>query len=236
VCPEKFDGEMAAVKRDKLNKEFALQQRRPDLFAMHTARKGKTNRALYYRRLYSLWTRTNKKTILVSVRDDNGVVHIGDGIFDALQAAWKRMLYVVTEPSQYEERVLEEFVVPFDYSTAIPPTIKSYRVFLGNAADSAPGPDGIPYAAWRAAGISGARTLYYYGHHLANGNEPHADCNMSSMVFPPKGEEPEDDANGVVRHVTAVRPLSLKNSDNKTVAGVYNHCAAPVVARCACLG
>ena len=38
----------------------------------------------------------------------------------------------------------------------------------------------------------------------------------------------------MVRHVTAVRPLSLKNSDNKTVAGVYNHCAAPVVARCAC--
>ena len=176
---------------------------------------------------------TAKEKILLGVRDDHGDVHVCEGVSGALRAAWSGAYSAVVEPSKHEERVLEEFVTPFDFSSAKMPSVRSYSAFLCKAADSAPGPDGIPYAAWRAAGADGATTLYNYGRHLANGGVPHAEFNTSLMEFPPKGEEPEDDANGVVRHVMAVRPLSLKNLDNKTVAGVFNQPATPVFAQCA---
>ena len=47
-------------------------------------------------------------------------------------------------------------------------------------------------------------------------------------VFAPKGNEPEDLVE-VIREASVTRPLNIKNTDNKTVAGVINNKWKPII-------
>ena len=46
--------------------------------------------------------------------------------------------------------------------------------------------------------------------------------NLSLSAFPEKGEQEDDTREEVTRDPADTRPLSLKNCDNKTLAGVVN--------------
>ena len=52
------------------------------------------------------------------------------------------------------------------------------------------------------------------------------------MAFPPKGTKP-DDSQECIRTAECTRPITIKNSDNKTIVGVVNNSAALVLAHCA---
>ncbi len=58
---------------------------------------------------------------------------------------------------------------------------------------------------------------------LARGLPPPEGFNEAIAIFPAKGDEPAD-CDGVIRDPAGTRPLSLKNSDNKTLAGIANWC------------
>ena len=66
-------------------------------------------------------------------------------------------------------------------------------------------------------------TLAEAGCALAGGALPPLAFNESIIAFPPKGTDPLDTASAATREPGDTRPLSLKNTDNKTIAGVYNH-------------
>jgi len=89
--------------------------------------------------------------------------------------------------------------------------------------DSAPGPDGIPYAAWRALPDSCLHALYgVYLDLLAGAVEP-ASLNEGLTTFIPKGSSsPHDSSEAVVRPAAATRPITLSNTDAKLLALALN--------------
>ena len=57
--------------------------------------------------------------------------------------------------------------------------------------------------------------------------------NLSTLVLPPKNVQPEE-GSAVVRRPSDTRPLSLKNTDNKTTAAVHVHALQPAHAEWTC--
>ncbi len=78
----------------------------------------------------------------------------------------------------------------------------------------------LPFAAWREA-PGGTLLLHSVLLWLLAGNVMLPDFNASLRVFAAKGSE-DADALGAVRAPSSTQPLALKNTDNKTVAGVVN--------------
>ena len=78
--------------------------------------------------------------------------------------------------------------------------------------------------------MTGATTLAKVGEHLRAGLAMPIDFNQSVSCFPPKGDC-EGDEIECVRWACDTRPLSLKNSDNKIVAGSTNITIRNVVAK-----
>jgi endonuclease/exonuclease/phosphatase family metal-dependent hydrolase len=82
--------------------------------------------------------------------------------------------------------------------------------------DSAPGPDGICYSAWKAAGQVGIEILHNILLDLWNGGLPPPSFRHSLMVFLPKS-----DSQAVGPH--ELRPLALCDSDYKIIMGCINY-------------
>eukprot|EP00959_Pyramimonas_sp_CCMP1952_P069229 1444835-Pyramimonas_sp.AAC.1 len=98
--------------------------------------------------------------------------------------------------------------------------------------DTAPGPDGVPYSAWRVAGDIAIDTLHEAFLHLMSGN-PQApqQLNYCRAAFLPKGTI--ENGGAETRDAAHARMLSLSNSDNKIlsslVARPLNFVAADIV-------
>jgi len=95
---------------------------------------------------------------------------------------------------------------------------------------SAPGPDGVPFVAWRRLGPLGVDVLHGVAQALAEGGnfedeaeffdgaDPDLQFNASLMHFLPKGQG-EDNGEGVAAFgVEGVRPLNVVNADNRLIA------------------
>jgi hypothetical protein len=87
--------------------------------------------------------------------------------------------------------------------------------------DGAPGPDGLPYAAWRLAGVGIIDVLYESYEAFMNGASLPPGFNDCLMVFIPKGEE-AGDRGTVARTPAATRPISLSNTVSKFFALAVN--------------
>ena len=110
------------------------------------------------------------------------------------------------------------------------PDIELIKRFLRFVKHAAPGPDGLPYVAWRSAGEAGARTLFLVFIALTEGSPAPLDFNDSISLFIPKGEE-ELDHIEILRHSEDTRPLGLKNSVNEILAGVANWSCKPALSK-----
>ncbi len=97
---------------------------------------------------------------------------------------------------------------------------------LDNAIDvtgsSAPGPDGVPYGAWRSANKACREVLFrILDATLTRNTELPERFNHSHLIFIPKNTEVSDEM--VIGHAAGdLRPLNLSNSDNKLVALALN--------------
>ena len=118
----------------------------------------------------------------------------------------------------------------FDWSAGVLPCRWSVGAALQVAKASAPGPDGIPAHAWKAAGARGTAILTDVCYSLMNGGRLPDMWNASLAIFPPKHATSLEQALGAVRQPDDTRPLNLKNNDNKAVASAVNFSFSAAVA------
>eukprot|EP00959_Pyramimonas_sp_CCMP1952_P093647 1959635-Pyramimonas_sp.AAC.1 len=130
------------------------------------------------------------------------------------------------------EKYLGKFGGQMDFSDIPPPTLAGMRARIQKLEDCAPGPDRLPYAAWRH-GPMAAELLDEYLWWMMEGNSPMSSFNAVLGIFIPKGEE-EGDQGGAVRDVQSLRPLGLKNSENKILAGAVTRPFAVKMAEVSC--
>ena len=78
-----------------------------------------------------------------------------------------------------------------------------------SSGNSAPGPDGIPFIAYRVTVEHAARVLFAYALHLRNSPSDLASFNASTLLLLPKGSS---------HLVKDTRPLCISNTDNRIVA------------------
>lgn len=104
------------------------------------------------------------------------------------------------------------------------PTLHDVGAALRLAKPTAVGPDGLAYTAWRFAGTVAWTVLHRLLLRMATTGRAPPKHNDAVGVFPPKGTEPGDAAagQGLTRRPGDTRPLSLRNTDSKTVARLIN--------------
>jgi hypothetical protein len=108
-------------------------------------------------------------------------------------------------------------------SNDIAPDYWIYKEAISKGPSTQPGPDAIPYSAWKACGEVGIQTLLHVDRSLREGESPEENFNVSSMAFLVKGEN-DHDAVAILRDPLSTRPLCMKNTDNKII--VSANCAA----------
>ena len=107
--------------------------------------------------------------------------------------------------------------------------------------DSAPGPDGIPYKAWRSVGKLGVDVLWDVIHALASDEgsallaEAYSDLlpaehsyNLGLLCCLPKKVSGVDTEHGDFYDAKNTRPLSLVNTDNRLIANAYRLVVEPI--------
>jgi hypothetical protein len=109
---------------------------------------------------------------------------------------------------------------------------KDIQQALKDAGNSAPGPDGIPFSAWRACKELGLSVLHDVAGALEKGNAEAQLCaayadvategdhhyNLSTLVCLPKAPSGDDVEFGEFYTPAGTRPLSIVNCDNRLVA------------------
>ncbi|CAK0841311.1 unnamed protein product, partial [Prorocentrum cordatum] len=97
------------------------------------------------------------------------------------------------------------------------PSLRALERAAARAPPSAPGPDQLPYAAWRRS-PDALRHLYALMEQLFNEGVGPCDLNWSVFFCVPKGTEDEDTPDSCTRTASTVRTLSRNNADAKLIA------------------
>ena len=124
-----------------------------------------------------------------------GVIVSGNAIFSepqktlALGSSWQGTFSA--KPFDYDKAqlYLDNLGDIGTYSSTPPPDYWTYQRAISRGPNSAPGPDGLPYSAWRATRDAGIETLRGIDKILRNGDEPAAYFNNSRMCFLVKGDK-----------------------------------------------
>ncbi len=168
-----------------------------------------------------LWLPFDRRLILTAVRTWSGaLIYESEAMQADLGKYWSTQFTYRPSDTDLAQQVLRNHAAPLDTWPLSPPTTRLLQKTAERAAATAPGPDGIPYAAY--ANAAGAAMLYFVQLELLAGKWLPISFNASLTVFPPKGSE-EDDHVQVTRTPDCVRPLQLKNTDNKNIAAANNH-------------
>ena len=122
---------------------------------------------------------------------------------------WGRVWTTRSPPTSPEERAkwLQWYTKKVDHSLLSKPTLESVRSAVLNSKNTSPGPDGIPFAAWRAIPDISSRVLFKALTSLLNGDQPPKDFNLGLLFLLPKKN---------THLVSDTRPLSVTNTDNRT--------------------
>ena len=109
------------------------------------------------RRKLSLWSRSQPKAVLSGVCDGENVITDKAGMDEALATHWRRVFRErIVDPSAAADLASEAPQLP----PMDPPSRGMLRAAIRVARNAAPGADGIPPAAWRAAGQRGEDHLF----------------------------------------------------------------------------
>ena len=175
-------------------------------------------------RAAKLWLPFSSRMVLTAVQVDDKAINDPEGIGAALSEGWSRTFAVAPSiDTAQAQHYLETHAVPMDFSKCKPPTKAQVAELINKLPDSAPGPDGLPYSAWKAGGAESIDTTYnLIMHNLVRGMQ-HETYNDSLTVFLPRGEEETDTQYNTTRKVADTRPLSFKNTDNKLVCSCMNY-------------
>ena len=169
-------------------------------------------------RWLSQFNPTCKRVGLSAIRNESG-----EPITDAADAAaelaryWAQVFAAKVINTTAAQELLEESAVTI-------PTIQWHIDFetfskkLASTNNSKPGPDGVPYAFWRHAPDTAVRDLYQLYTDILHEATVDDDFNESNFVFLPKGTDAADEMI-IARKPGDTRPLSLSNTDAKSVSG-----------------
>ena len=118
-----------------------------------------------------------------------------------------------------------------------PPGRDTIEAYLRKLKPTAPGKDGVPNRAWQKGGTFCVEYLTaLLDAHLCGIERP-LDINEGAFHFIPKSANNTSEsaaAEVVYRHPSELRPLTLKNGDNKIIAGCASWCISTVISKSAC--
>ena len=166
--------------------------------------------------LRRLWTSSGKRLSLAAITEDgNDIPASSPEAAAALARHWGKIFDQPTTaidiPSGFD------MLIPRLNNPIFDVTLNKVYELLGRLQHSAPGPDGVPYAAWTATADITAGYLHAALLSLLAGCTPPHTFNSSFMVFLPKGgDAPGPSCSS--RTPSATRPLNLSNTDQKILA------------------
>ena len=147
---------------------------------------------------------------------------------NALIAHWSKVFCDVPHfPEEKAKNISDKFGIDLKGIDLVLPSSECIQKFLRRAKNSAPGPDGLPYAAWLACGDSGASTLHGILLDVCDGRIPATSFNDTNIVFLPKSDV--CCPGGLIAAPGATRPLGLKNTDNKAIAATLASALASAI-------
>ena len=165
-------------------------------------------------RLMDCWATRNRKVSLQGARNITGeVIDDPDEAAKQFVEHWKK----VAEAKIVDKAGAREFLkqnmrkLP-EFRSVL--TFDEFVLIVSELPDSACGPDGIPYAAWRHAPTDALWALYRLYCSLFTGADVAEDFNYSWLMLLAKGDH-NDDGRIVARAPDDTRPVSLANSDSK---------------------
>ena len=169
---------------------------------------------------------------------DDGFVNSANpsDVIKAFGNIWGKVFGPNTIDHEIAERLIQEYLqeVTWDWSLLQHPNLAMVQFIFSKLKTTAPGLDGIPNLAWKFGGDYLAQYILDLVDAFCSDEPLPADINLSLMAFLDKsGEAPvHAQAPGMIfRHPLETRPLSLKQADNKLVAGILNFCISPAIAK-----
>ena len=155
---------------------------------------------------------------------DGSITTVSDGgdIANGLAIAWKPIFAEKHIPIEDARNYLSTFGGQWDWSLSSRPILEKVEDVLRSLPNTASGPDGLPYAAWKYGGDEATKTLWLITNAQCDGDLPPSNFNESATIFIPKGEF-EADAISIAGAPLETRPLAFKNADNKICAAIVNN-------------
>ena len=233
--PQAFSELFSEAKRDlleeRLNHNIESSNSTNNKSLKHQ-RQLRSQRAALHRHA-ALWKTSHKYVSLQGILLPNKTVaKSSKDKLDALSAYWGPIFQEKLCDSRLVKEFCEKYVTKWSVA-APPPSSRTLMHVAMKARDSKPGRDGVPYAAWASAGAFGSNILFRVLGRLSIGVRPPLPFNHTGNAFIPKGEQHED-AMEIIREPNDVRPLGLRNTDNKIVTGGANYKMRAVLTACAC--
>jgi hypothetical protein len=179
-----------------------------------------------------LWKNLEPKMFLYCLVDQAGNMLLEPHCqADCLASHWGPIFEGIAPHPHAIDKFVKDHVKPWKFRGS-PPSSRTFVRLLQNSVDSAPGIDGLPYSAWAANPNLSAMTLHpLAGEILCCRIAPPLAFNVVLGAFLPKGEEGEVLG---ARPPEATRPLGMRNTDSKIVAGAFNSCIRHDISSCAC--
>ena len=176
------------------------------------------------------------------MRDEHGDVQTSaGGMASALKAHWRQVFRKKQTCRMTRQRWIEEdvrFRPPSSHNAqdAIwDLTQADVEKALQLSGNSSPGPDGIPFAAWRACKSLAAPVMFAALLQLTSADgldilgEDFADFNESILTFLPKKTDEEDEMGIPIYAAANTRPLNITNADNRILANAVRLKIEPIV-------
>ena len=182
------------------------------------------------RRRAECWSRVQRRLVLHSVLRDDGTPYPDTAASaNALAEHWAPTFACTGIESDDAADELMRHILPIPPGVQFQITEDEFNEICDRTANSAPGPDGVPYAAWRAASRTVRHYLYLILLALLNGSACIPGFNHSKLVFIPKSAS-SSSSSSVDARPDELRPLNLSNTDSKIIAACFN----VVLSRVAC--
>jgi hypothetical protein len=177
----------------------------------------RTRAADRFVRRAALWRRHQGRARFTGIRGpDDALPSSTDGAAQLLRNHWGNVFAGGPSDPVDAERFLAH--VPADMlPLPVMPSLDDFKRLLAKKADSAPGPDGLRFSAWQAAGPVGLRCLHGVLLKLWQGEAAPASFRESLLCFIPKALDaggfclPED-----------TRPIALSDTSYKIIASMLN--------------
>jgi hypothetical protein len=132
----------------------------------------KKGRLAGLRRLSKLFIAIGRTLVLAGIRLPDGNISRGQSMGDSLFEGWAPTFMPKDIDEEKAKRIAERFASMMNWNLMSDIDVYTIIEFLKRVTHSAPGPDGLPYIAWRMAGFEGAQTLFLIYSNMCLGIPP----------------------------------------------------------------